>query len=185
MTPPPVDPFGGDDGGPPERPKLKKLRIALVGAGLGFIAFISVIFGMMMAVASEVPNLENEVRFRNAENSILYADSDEEYQLAKLTGNENRILVDEEEISPYIKNAVIAIEDKRFYEHRGVDYRGIARALYQDILQRRRRTGRLHDHPAVREERARGAGRPLGVPESSARRQPPTTSSESGRSRRS
>ena len=42
--------------------------------------------------------------------------------------------MDEDEISPYIKNAVIAIEDKRFYEHRGVDYKGIARALYQDIL---------------------------------------------------
>jgi penicillin-binding protein 1A len=134
VTPPPVDPFGGDDGGPPDPPKLKKLRVALVAAGLGFIAFISVIFGMMMAVASEIPDLENEVRFKNAENSILYADADDGYELAKLTGNENRILVDENEISPYIKNAVIAIEDKRFYEHRGVDYRGIARALYQDIL---------------------------------------------------
>ena len=33
-----------------------------------------------------------------------------------------------------MKNAVIAIEDKRFYEHEGVDYRGIARALWQDVL---------------------------------------------------
>jgi penicillin-binding protein 1A len=134
VTPPPVDPFGGDDGGPPERPKLKKLRIALVAAGLGFIAFISVIFGMMMAVAAEIPDLENEVQFKNAKNSILYADSEEEYQLGKLTGNENRILVGEDEISPYIQNAVIAIEDRRFYEHRGVDYRGIGRALWQDVL---------------------------------------------------
>jgi len=134
VEPPPVDPFGDDGGGPPERPKLKKLRVAFVAAGLGFIAFISVIFGMMMAVASEIPNLENEVRFKNAENSILLADAEEPYQIAKLTGNENRILVEEDEISPYIKNAVIAIEDKRFYEHRGVDYRGIARALYQDVL---------------------------------------------------
>ena len=134
VSPPPVDPFDGGDGGPPERPKLKKLRVALVAAGLGFIAFISVIFGMMMAVASEVPNLENEVQFKNAENSILYADSEKEYQLGKLTGNENRILVGEDEISPYIQNAVIAIEDRRFYEHRGVDYRGIARALWQDVL---------------------------------------------------
>ena len=135
VEPPPVDPFGGDgDGGPPERPKIKKLRVALVAAGLGFIAFISVIFGMMMAVASEIPTLENEVRFKNAENSILLADAEDPYQLAKLTGNENRILVEEDEISPYIQNAVIAIEDRRFYEHRGVDYKGIGRALYQDIL---------------------------------------------------
>jgi penicillin-binding protein 1A len=133
VEPPPVDPFGGD-GGPPERPKLKKLRIAFVALGLGFIAFLSTIFGMMMAVASDIPNLENEVRFEKAENSVLLWDAEEDDELAKLTGNENRILLDEHEISPYIKNAVISIEDKRFYEHRGVDYRGIGRALWQDIL---------------------------------------------------
>ena len=44
------------------------------------------------------------------------------------------MLLKEHEISPHIKNAVIAIEDRRFYEHRGVDYRGIARALWQDVL---------------------------------------------------
>jgi penicillin-binding protein 1A len=145
VEPPPVDPFGGGGGGdgPYEPPKLKKLRIAFVVLGLGFIAFISTVFGMMMAVASDIPNLENEVRFEKAENSTLLWDTpddpdtpedESEAQLAKLTGNENRILLDEHQISPYIKNAVIAIEDKRFYAHRGVDYSGIARALYQDIL---------------------------------------------------
>ena len=135
VEPPPVDPFGEDEG-PPERPKLKKLRVAFVAAGLGFIAFISTVFGMMMAVASDIPNLENEVQFEKAENSTLLWDTgdDPAVELGTLTGNDNRILVDEHEISPYIKNAVIAIEDKRFYEHRGVDYRGIARALWQDVL---------------------------------------------------
>ena len=33
-----------------------------------------------------------------------------------------------------IKEAVVAVEDQRFYEHRGVDFQGIGRALYQDIL---------------------------------------------------
>jgi len=136
VEPPPVDPFGDDGGGPPERPKLKKLRVALVAAGLGFIAFISTVFGMMMAVASDIPNLENEVQFEKAENSTLLWDTgdDPDSELGTLTGNDNRILIDEHEISPYIKNAVIAVEDKRFYEHRGVDYRGIGRALFQDIL---------------------------------------------------
>jgi penicillin-binding protein 1A len=137
VEPPPVDPFGNGGDGPYEPPKLKKLRIAFVAAGLGFIAFISTVFGMMMAVASDIPDLENEVQFEKAENSVLLwdtGDADEELQLGTLTGNENRVLLDEHEISPYIKNAVIAIEDKRFYEHRGVDYRGIARALWQDIL---------------------------------------------------
>ena len=35
-----------------------------------------------------------------------------------------------------MENAVIAIEDRRFYEHEGVDYKGIARALSQDVLRR-------------------------------------------------
>ena len=134
VEPPPVDPFGGGGGdGPPERPKVKKLRVALVAVGLGFIALISTVFGMMMAVAGEIPNLEDDVRFKNARNSVLLADSEDKPELAKLTGNENRILLEEHEIGPYIRNAVIAIEDKRFFEHRGVDYRGIARALWADI----------------------------------------------------
>ena len=34
-----------------------------------------------------------------------------------------------------MKHAIVAIEDKRFYEHRGVDVRGMARALYADVTQ--------------------------------------------------
>ena len=47
----------------------------------------------------------------------------------------------EGEISPNVKNAVIAIEDRRFYSHKGVDYTGIGRALVQDVLKRRAAQG--------------------------------------------
>ncbi|MBV7432907.1 transglycosylase domain-containing protein [Dermabacteraceae bacterium TAE3-ERU5] len=43
--------------------------------------------------------------------------------------SENRIVVPMEDISPYMRKAVVAIEDRRFYEHSGVDPKGIARAL--------------------------------------------------------
>src|SRR5207249_4962547 len=42
---------------------------------------------------------------------------------------ENRVSVRLDQMSPYIKNAVVAIEDSRFYEHAGVDPQGILRAL--------------------------------------------------------
>jgi penicillin-binding protein 1A len=140
-----------DNGGRPPRPpkpKLKKLRLALVVLGLSVLAVISTVFGMLMAVASDLPSLDNRAEFRAAQNSILYPDDrtnpacrsfDEPgdcTRIAKLTGNLNRILVDEGEISPNLKNAVIAIEDRRFYSHSGVDYTGIARALWQDIRRR-------------------------------------------------
>jgi penicillin-binding protein 1A len=128
-------------GARPAKPKVKKLRLALVVFGLGILAVISTIFGMMMAVASELPALENNAEFRNAKNSTLIADDKSGTPIAKLTDNQNRILVGENEISPNIKNAVIAIEDRRFYEHKGVDYRGIARALVSDVFHRGSRQG--------------------------------------------
>jgi penicillin-binding protein 1A len=135
---------------PPRKPKLKKLRLALVFGGLSILALISTVFGMLMAVASDLPSLENRAQYDRAENSVLYADTpgckdlgDDGacQQIAKLTGNQNRILVGEGEISPNVKNAVIAIEDRRFYSHKGVDYTGIGRALVQDVLKRRAAQG--------------------------------------------
>ena len=53
--------------------------------------------------------------------------------LAILRGDESRVLVGSEAIAPIMKQAIVAVEDKRFYEHNGVDLRGIFRALWQDI----------------------------------------------------
>jgi penicillin-binding protein 1A len=123
----------GDGSGPaPSKPKVKKLRVALVAMGLGALALISTIFGMMMAVAHELPDLEAHAQLRAAVNSTLLGDDGS--TLAKLTGNENRIIDSDEQISPNIKNAVIAIEDRRFYEHKGVDLQGIARAVVSDVM---------------------------------------------------
>ena len=128
-------------GGPPAaKPKLKKLRLALILTGLSALALVSTVFGMMMAVASDLPQLENRAEYRRAENSTLLGEPTgkgrKPEDLAKLTGNQNRILVKDADISTNMENAVIAIEDRRFYEHEGVDYKGIARALSQDVLRR-------------------------------------------------
>src|SRR5699024_9417482 len=47
-----------------------------------------------------------------------------------------RIPVDLEEVPNHVKDAFIAIEDKRFYSHSGVDFRSIMRAIYRDVLAR-------------------------------------------------
>src|SRR5918998_1081281 len=91
-----------DNGAPPEppkppKPKLKKLRLALVVLGLSVLALISTVFGMLMAVASDLPSLDSEAQFRAAENSVLYPsgpqcrqlDSENCQQIAKVTGNLN------------------------------------------------------------------------------------------------
>lgn len=42
---------------------------------------------------------------------------------------QNRIIVDSEDISPHMKNAQVAIEDERFYDHGGMDIEALARAV--------------------------------------------------------
>jgi len=114
------------------RPRIKKLRFVLVLFGLGLLAIVSWVFGVMMAVAQDLPDLEARAQYDAAENSVVLARDGT--PLTTLTGNEKRILVDSDEIAPSLKQAVVAIEDERFYEHRGIDFLGIARALQQDIL---------------------------------------------------
>src|SRR3989304_5292363 len=48
-------------------------------------------------------------------------------------GTERRKLIPYEEIPPHVKNAFIAVEDKRFFEHKGVDLRRIIGALLKNI----------------------------------------------------
>jgi len=46
----------------------------------------------------------------------------------------NRVKVDLNEVSPFFIDALLAREDTRFFEHGGIDWRGIARALVKDIM---------------------------------------------------
>jgi penicillin-binding protein 1A len=103
--------------------------------GLALLALISTVFGMLMAVAQDLPSLETTNEFKASRNSVLLDHSG--VRIATLTGNENRILVPSKEISPSVKHAVVAIEDQRFYEHKGIDYQGIARALWADVRRQR------------------------------------------------
>ena len=55
-------------------------------------------------------------------------------QIANIHAAENRMPVKIEKIPQYLQQAFVAVEDNRFYEHKGVDPRGLARALYTNIM---------------------------------------------------
>src|SRR3954462_12630139 len=116
----------------PKKPRLKKLRILFVLLGLGILAVVSMIFGMMAAVSQDLPAIYNFAQYKASKNSIVVDDSGE--QIGTLTSDQNKILLSSAQISPNVKNAVVSIEDARFYEHSGVDFQGIGRALVKDIL---------------------------------------------------
>jgi penicillin-binding protein 1A len=138
-----ITPLFGDRE-PPEpparvRPRVKKRRLLAIFLPLGILAIVSTLFGMMMAVASDLPDLENRKEYQDARNSVL-VDSQGQ-TLGVLTNNQSRVLVRYQDLSSYMTNAIIAIEDRRFYENSGVDVRGIGRALVQDVLSRKAAQG--------------------------------------------
>ena len=53
----------------------------------------------------------------------------------------NRLKVSLSEVSPFFVDALLAREDTRFYQHGGIDWRGILRALVRDILSRSAKEG--------------------------------------------
>lgn len=113
------------------KPRIRKWRILLITVGLLTLAGISTVFGMMMAVASELPKLEDRQQYKVSKASVMY--DDQGNVITRLRNNQNRILVPSDQISPVMKQAVVSIEDRRFYEHTGIDFRGIGRAIAVDI----------------------------------------------------
>jgi membrane peptidoglycan carboxypeptidase len=67
-----------------------------------------------------------------AQRSVIYA-ADGKTPLATLWLDENRRVVRLKDIPKRVRNAVVAIEDDRFFQHSGVDFRGIARAAVTDL----------------------------------------------------
>ncbi len=120
---------------PRRRRRIRKLRLYSLLAVLGSLTFASFTFGIVAAIAGEVPSLD-PARQKGQVNGYVYA-ADGRTVLAVLRGSENRVLLEYDEIDPHVKAAIVAIEDRRFWEHRGVDVRGIARALWADIRQQR------------------------------------------------
>ena len=86
----------------------------------------------MTAVAGEIPKLDPRYQERIEKDGYVYA-NDGRTILAVLRGEQSRVILEPDQIAPLMKHAIVAIEDHRFYEHDGVDIRGIARAAWHDL----------------------------------------------------
>jgi penicillin-binding protein 1A len=133
LAEPPTPSEEEDLGGPPPpKPRIRKLRLLIIAIPLLLLAFVSAVFGMVMAIASDIPAIENQTQYKNAKNSIIY--DSEGHEIGILSDPQNRILVSQNQIPPIVRNAVVAVEDKRFYTDPGVDLRGMVRALVADAF---------------------------------------------------
>ena len=113
------------------RRRVRKRRLAALLLVLFVAALLSFTFGLVRAVASEIPALDPAAQHSDVD-TVVYA-SNGRTVLAVLRGDESRVLVGTEDIAPIMRQAIVSVEDQRFYEHNGIDVRGVARALWQDV----------------------------------------------------
>ncbi|MGH3078780.1 MAG: PBP1A family penicillin-binding protein [Gaiellaceae bacterium] len=111
--------------------RVRKRRLAALLAVLLVLAGLSFTFGLVRAVASEIPALDPAAQ-RSEVDTVVYA-SNGRTVLAVLRGDESRVLVETDEIAPIMRQAIVSVEDQRFFDHKGIDVRGIGRALWADI----------------------------------------------------
>ncbi len=148
---------------PDRRPKngrrIRKLRLLALVVVLGLLSSASFLFGLMTAIAGQLPAVRPRAPAEDrARRGYMYDRHGE--LLTVLRGRESRVILTSSQINPIMKQAIVAIEDKRFYDHNGVDMRAIGRAFWADIRAQGRRAGRFDDHAAVHQELLR-EGQPL------------------------
>jgi penicillin-binding protein 1A len=121
------------------RTKHRDHRTIVAAVTLGVVAAVLAVAGVSVgAVVSSVdaslPKLDIADHQPLTANTYIYDGARHPHLLAVLRGDQSRVIVTSHQIAPVLKQAVVAIEDRRFYSrHQGVDYRSIARALLSDL----------------------------------------------------
>lgn len=95
-----------------------------IGAGLGM-------FRSIIDTAPDITDIKESVQLEGFQTTIYNQAGKEITTLS--TANSNRIYVEYKDIPENLINAFIAIEDERFWEHNGIDARGILRAFFVGI----------------------------------------------------
>ena len=110
---------------------LKALLTALL---VIFVAGVLVCFNVLfyiLGLAAEPSGIDLNARSLSLSSSVYVKNPDtgEFYEYSTLYGTENRIWVDFDRMPKAIKDAIVAIEDRRFYQHNGVDWMRTASAV--------------------------------------------------------
>ncbi|APW39338.1 penicillin-binding protein [Rhodoferax koreense] len=109
------------------------LRIVAWGAGLAIAGAVSVAIVIAIALSVAYPNLPDISDLSDYRPKLPLRVFSAEGTLLGEFGEERRSLTPIKDIPQVMKDAVLAIEDARFYQHGGVDYKGVLRAAIANL----------------------------------------------------
>lgn len=131
--------------------KQKLIKAFLIIFLFASVCILGTMLGGYVAIIQNLPSISEIEEFEPSIITYIYSNDGEvigEYAIEK------RIEVPYEEIPEILKKAILATEDPRFYNHRGIDFRGILRALKEDI-KLGIRLRRLHGGSTISQQLAR------------------------------
>jgi penicillin-binding protein 1A len=117
---------------------------------LRFLAFPLMLFGGLVAAGAFLAGLVVALAYPNLPSLEVLTDYQPKIPLRVYTtegaligefGEERRSVISIKEVPELLKHAILAAEDERFYQHTGIDYLGVARAAYANLVQGGRRQG--------------------------------------------
>ncbi|WP_370642464.1 transglycosylase domain-containing protein [Virgibacillus salidurans] len=110
-----------------KRPLPHKLKIFLITIGIilivGLTGYTTILVGGALIVDEEDLVLDATTVIETTDGEVI-----------SKVYNENRTPVSLEKIPEHVQDAFISIEDRRFYDHGGIDFKSVVRAVYQNIL---------------------------------------------------
>ncbi|MDU1022335.1 MAG: transglycosylase domain-containing protein [Peptoniphilus harei] len=115
--------------------KIQKIKIGLLILLLIFVLILSLFSALIISIISKTPATDlNNLSSSFNQSSYIY--SKEGNLIEKIESLEYRTLVDIDDIPDNVKNAFVAIEDHRFYKHKGLDPIGIMSSIAANIKSR-------------------------------------------------
>lgn len=112
---------------------MKKLLVILLKLiAVLFVVGALAVFAIIIKYRLELPNIQSMVEdYKPRMATTIY---DKNNNVVDVLEAESRDAIKLEDVSPYVKEAFLAIEDKKFYSHHGLHFKGIIRAVLTNFL---------------------------------------------------
>jgi len=114
------------------------VQALIIIASLGLIVGTSTFLGVIWHFSKDLPSVESLAVYEPPVGTIV---TDEEGNFVGEFFKEQRYVAPFEEIPDDLKNAFVSAEDASFWDHSGIDFMGIARAMLKNIQERRMAQG--------------------------------------------
>jgi penicillin-binding protein 1A len=123
---------GQDASGRRRRRVPRWLKIVLLSALVVFVALGAFALIKLDQLSRGLPDIGNVNAVSSFETTRIF--DSKRRQIVSLASEGNRVVIPESKIPKVMRNAVVAVEDKRFYSHPAVDIWGIVRAVWTDFV---------------------------------------------------